>query len=201
MTTTPAREITLQDLGSLCLRATVALAARCARRVRPGMDDLPADFPNRAEALAILDVALANAEDYARAHIMPHAQADSNARAAFEVGEAAYPYRRLGAYAVAHAARAAAAAIQAGERATESTGMEVLASAYGANRVALTAGSGARLDEATTIQVRAAILADYEALRRLCPGSFRDLGDPVDPSEQGPLGVLWPDGVPAAFGH
>jgi hypothetical protein len=199
MTVTRAREITLHDLGNLCLRAAVALAVRCALRVRPIMDELPDDFPDRAGALAVLDAALADAENYARANIIPHAEADTHARAAFQVAEAAFPYQRLGAYAVAHAARAAADAVHAGERASEAAGMEIVAATYGANRVALTAGRGRRLDEETGMQVRAAILADFEALLKLCPGSFRDLGDPVDPSEQGPLGALWPHGVPSIF--
>jgi hypothetical protein len=200
MNTTMPREITLHDLGNLCLRATVALAARCARRVRPMMDDLPDDFPDKEGALAVLDTALSDAENYARANIIHAAEADANARLAFQVAEAAFPYRRLGAYAVAHAARAAAEAVRAGERASEEVGMEVTASAYGANRVALTAGTGNRLDEATMHLIRGAILADFEGLMRLSPGSFRDLGDPVDPADEGPLGALWPNGAPAPFG-
>jgi hypothetical protein len=38
--------------------------------------------------------------------------------------------------------------------------------------------------------------------RRLATGSpqaFRRLGDPVDPSEEGPLGVLWPQGTPSWY--
>jgi hypothetical protein len=193
MTTVATREITLQDLGALCLRATVAFAARCARRVRPGLAALPSDFPDRASALATVDAAIQSAEDYSFARINRHAEAEALAQAALAVAETAYPYRGLAAYAAAHAARAAAEAIRGGERASDSVAMEVLASAYGANRVALTDGTGQRLDDATAARIRTAIFGDFTALQALACGSFRDLGDPVDSSDTGPLGPLWKD--------
>jgi hypothetical protein len=196
MASATVREITLQDLGQLCLRATVAFAARCARRVRPGMNTLPDDFPDLEGALAVCDIAITAAEDYAQAKMIPQAKAQEMATAAMEVAEAAFPYRRLGAYAAAHAARCAAEALRAGEHANDNIAMEVVAAAYGANRVALTGGTGQRLDEDSATKVRAAILADYEVLRKIGGGSFREMGDPIDPSEDGPLGDLWPDGAP-----
>jgi hypothetical protein len=196
MTTATNREITLQDLGDLCLRATVAFAARCARRVQPAASDLPDDFPDVDKAMATVAAAIAAAEAYAQAHISRHAQAEATANAAMDVAEAAYPYRRLGAYAAAHAAKAAAEAIKAGERASDSIAMEVLAGAYGANRVALTFGTGGRLQDPARSVIQAAIYADYAQLRKIAGGSFRDLGEPIDPSEAGPLGPLWPEGHP-----
>jgi hypothetical protein len=193
MATITAREVTLQDLGELCMRATIAFAARCARRVRPGMDELPDDFPDLDKALATIDAAIVAAETYAQARISRYADAEATAQAALQIAEAAYPYRRLGAYAAAHAAKAAAEAIRAGERANDAIAMEVLAGAYGANRVALTDGTGQRQDEPTASRIKAAIFADFEVLRKLAGGTFRDLGDPIDTSEGGPLGPLWPD--------
>jgi hypothetical protein len=195
----PAREVTLRDLGDLSMRATVAFAARCARRVRPPLDELPADFPNHDQALGTVDAAIEAAENYARAQMGRQADTEALAQAAMNVAEATYPYGRLGAFAAAHAAKAAAEALRGGERASTEVVMEVVAFAYGANRVALTGGTGGRLDEETDQLVRAAIFADYEKLRGLCAGTLYDMGDPVDPSEKGPLGPLWAHGVPQAF--
>jgi hypothetical protein len=160
------------------------------------MNTLPEDFPDLEGALAVCDIAITAAEDYAQARMLRRATALEMAAAAMEVAEAAYPYRQLGAYAAAHAARCAAEAIRAGEHANDNIAMEVVAAAYGANRVALSGGTGQRLDEDSAIKVRSAILADYEMLCKIGGGSFRDLGDPIDPSEDGPLGDLWPDGPP-----
>ena len=193
------REVTLRDLGDLSMRATVAFAARCARRVRPALDGLPADFPNHDAALGTVDAAIEAAENYARANMSRQADTEALAQAALDVAEATYPYRRLGAYAAAHAAKAAAEALRGGERASTAVVMEVVACAYGANRVALTGGTGGRLDKESDQLIRAAILADYEKLRGLSAGSLYDMGDPVDPSEKGPLGPLWTQGVPQAF--
>jgi hypothetical protein len=41
-----------------------------------------------------------------------------------------------------------------------------------------------------------AIVADYQAIDHMNLGTFPDLGDPIDPSEHGPLGSLWPAGKP-----
>jgi hypothetical protein len=199
MPVTASREITLQDLGELSLRATVAFAVRCALRVRPGLNDLPKDFPHREKALATVDAAIAAAADYSRATIKPQAQTAALAAAALQIAETTYSYRKLGAYAAAHAAKAAAEATGAGEWAKDAIAMEVVASAYGANRVALNGGTGSRLHESSGGAIRAAIREDFVNLKKISTGTIRDLGEPIDPSENGPLGPLWPDGAAPSF--
>jgi hypothetical protein len=55
-----------------------------------------------------------------------------------------------------------------------------------------------------TYWARDAIWSDYWALVRLSPNRdypqpTRELGDPIDPSEEGPLGTLWPCGEPTWY--
>jgi hypothetical protein len=47
--------------------------------------------------------------------------------------------------------------------------------------------------------VVAALCADAEKLLSMVEGGGNGLGPPVDASESGPLGKLWPAGTPACF--
>ncbi len=170
-----------------------------ALRVRSSVGGLPKGNADLAQAVTTVDAAIAAAADYAAARMRPHAEVEAIAAAAIQVAEAMYPQRRLGAYAAAHAAKAAAEAIRAGEHATDAIAMEVVASTYGANRVALTGGTGGRLNDFTGNMVRAGIMADFSKLKALGGGAFRDLGEPIDVAESGPLGPLWPPGEKPEF--
>jgi hypothetical protein len=189
------REVTLQDLGQLSLRAAVAFAARCARRVQPRFSP-PAEFPHRGQAFEVVEAAIRLAEEYAAATAGDFRTAPTSAQLAFNLGEATYPYQQLAPYAAYHAARAVSKAFPAGERASPEVATEVLAAAYGASRVVVAGGTGTLLDGATRRLVHEALLADFEVLLRVAAGGFGDMGDPIDPSEAGPLGALWPDGPP-----
>jgi hypothetical protein len=192
----PVREVTLQDLGELSLRATVAFAARCARRVQPYFNP-PEDFPHRAQAMQVVEEAILLAEQYAGATASSFANAAAAAKIAFNLGEATYPLRQLAPYAAYHAARAVVKAASAGERATQTVATEVLAAAYGSSRVVISGGSGTPPGAETVRFVHEALRADFEALRALNLGGFCDMGDPIDSSEAGPLGPLWRGGPPA----
>jgi hypothetical protein len=192
----PPREVTLQELGELSLRSTVAFAARCARRVQAQFNP-PDDFPHRGQAFEVIEEAICVAEEYASGTPRPLKQVSAAAKIAHNLGEAAYPLRQLAPYAAYHAAWAVAQAVGAGERATQAVATGVLASAYGASRVVLTGGTGAQPGADTARAVHEALRADFEALRSLNLGGFCDMGDPIDPSQAGPLGALWPSGAPA----
>ncbi|HET6878602.1 MAG TPA: hypothetical protein VFI31_00420 [Pirellulales bacterium] len=47
--------------------------------------------------------------------------------------------------------------------------------------------------------IKAAFSFDLDRLYELRRGDWREWGHPLDPSESGPLGELWPDGTPAWF--
>jgi hypothetical protein len=48
-------------------------------------------------------------------------------------------------------------------------------------------------------ELDAAARADYDRLRELNLGVYPELGQPIDPMENGPLGPLWPKGPPEWF--
>ena len=57
------------------------------------------------------------------------------------------------------------------------------------------------LPEADVEAARAAANVDIRRLTALNLGVAGELSAPVDPSEEGPLGPLWPNGAPAWFPH
>jgi hypothetical protein len=192
------REVTLQDLGALPLRATVAFASRCARRTQPTFRP-PEDFPHRGQAFDAIEAAIRLAEDFARGAAEVPGPNDTTARLVYQLGEATCGLQLFAPYAAYHAAHAATRAASAGERGSEDLASEVLAAAYGACRVVMTSGTGSRPDADSHRRVCAAVCADFDRLRGLALGSFRDLGGPVDATEAGPLGPLWTEGAPPGF--
>jgi hypothetical protein len=172
----------------LTLRGNVAFAARCARRIRP-LVHLRDDAPARAARLQALDAALQLAEDFARGEEVPAGLAQGVAAATHEVAEDTYEVAGFAVYAPAHAVRGVFQAARAAQG--EETFVEVIAAAFGASR-GLVVNSGPGVEQF----VLAALRADFEALLRLHLGRPGELGAPVDASEVGPLGTLWPAGTP-----
>jgi hypothetical protein len=154
-------------LRRLPLCAIVALAVRAAKRERAQFD-LPGDAPYRAAHMADVDRALRMAMDFASGGALP-AEAYAVVGAALDAARAT----ATGAMSMAarHAAFAAAAAVAAVED-PDSVPEKVAFCA----RFRGAGGAGAR--------------ADYERLLALSLGKFPELGDPVDASENGPLGPL-----------
>ena len=192
------REVTLQDLAELPMRGAVAFAARCALRVQPHFNP-PEDLPDRDQAFVVLAEAIRIASAFAQGSIGPFPHADRTARLVYNLGEFTFQYSQLAPYAAYHAAQAVVEATRAGEHANDASATEVVAAAYGASRVALTGGTGVRPNDQTLQVVIRALRADMNQLRELNLGQFRELGEPIDPSETGPLGPLWPEGEPVWF--
>jgi len=179
---THERKIILNELPH---RAIVAFAVRCARRVQP-LYELPEEHPFRLEYIRMLDKALGLIE----AMTSGKSRIDDRL-AAFEAVQAArYPAARYAADqagdghdAVKSACAAedaiAVAANDAGEYAHED------ASRAAAQIAANIADCGA------TAAALADDLQQLQELRQSC-----SCPDPFDPSESGPLGPLWPDGIP-----
>jgi hypothetical protein len=187
------RPIGLDELAQLTMRANVAFAARCARRMRPWFK-LPADAARRIEQTAAVDGAIAVAEEFCRGLSLEIGRAAEAARVAAMVAEETYEDTNYAGFAAVRAAEAAACAEEAVRNPSDSGMIEVVAAAFGAGRV-LAANAGAF----TQHIVVAALRDDIDKLLQLAHGTIQDLGPPVDPSETGPLGPLWPGATPIGF--
>jgi hypothetical protein len=195
----PIRDVSLGDLGELSLRGNVALAVRCARRLRPCLERLPANYPDRQAALKSIDEGIAVAEAFAADQAQDSVRAAAVSFDVLQVAQGAEKFGQYAPYAVSHAIKAAAEALRIGVRANDTDAMEIVACAYGSIRVTLNGGTGYRLPENVANSVRGAVRADFEALRGLRLGGVHEPGSPVDATDAGPLGPLWPDGAPAGY--
>jgi hypothetical protein len=196
-------DFTLEDLQGLPLRAIVAFAARCGRRVEP-IAQLPEAHPGRERRRAAVEAALRLAEGFAKGDEPPSSGPILDAIDASQgITGVGRPCESAGA-AATRAAHAAVAAI----RALESSGADPLQTpwwqtgdmrstagrveriaaelvALNAYTAAAEAASAAGLDGSPP-----AALDDYRNLQRLGLGRYPEPGKPIDPSPRGPLGPL-----------
>jgi hypothetical protein len=191
-----------EDLKKLPLRAIVALAARCARRVEY-LGLLPDDHPDRERSRTAIDSAIRLGEDFARGSpcqgVEPVIREVEACRAAVQ-GDYV---RETAVAAVVRAAHAAASALDALGMRDEPAEVSVMGTrspnpfphladieADLAARDAFTAAVDAAgaLGHADRF-VHGAVL-DFEELMKLDLGSYPEAGRPIDPSPTGPLGAL-----------
>ncbi len=171
---------TEEDLEQLSLRGIIAFAARCAKRVQPRFR-LAKSITGFAEHQRAVSTAVSMAEKFCQ---LP----DINATvAAAGADTAAYDAADAQIHIASSAAACAAAACEAANTAEDAA--PAFDAACAAN-YAMSA-SGDHADEFAE-----AACSDYERLLEADQGIWPDLGDPIDPSEDGPLGPLWPDGPP-----
>jgi hypothetical protein len=194
--------ISTSDFEKLPLRAIVALAARCARRVQT-LGLLPDGCPDSHRCGTAIDAAIRLAEDFARGlpcPAMPTVIRDVETCRAIAPGEYV---RETAIGAAVWATHAAAAAIDSlalrGEPAE--TGVIGLGGSNPFPQLANVAADLAARD-AFTAAVDAAVAAgfgdvfikqamhDYDMLLKLRLGNYPDAGEPIDPSPAGPLGKL-----------
>lgn len=186
---------TEDDLKKLPLLAIVAYAVRCARRVQPVLDTLP----SFAIHGAAVEQAISLTERFCVGKDL-NAAPDAVERAADAAGRTASVAQSFaGGSAVALAAGAAQAAAQATAAVEDSW-----ADSNSADRVARAATYAAgRAGRAVATDryaaVSAATRADYDRLLSLNLGIYPELGLPIDPTENGPLGPLWPEGPPTWY--
>jgi hypothetical protein len=191
---------TSEDLKRLPLRAIVALAARCARRVEQ-LALLPEDHPEAQRYKATVVNAIQLAEDCAKGSPCPALESvvrESETCEAVAEGEFV---RESAMHAIVLAAHAAATAL----RALDLRAVPGEAHMFGAAKpnpfphlADLTADMAAR--DAFTAAVTAAdaegysdafikgAVEDYEKLLKLDLGSYPQAGNPIDPTARGPLG-------------
>lgn len=180
---------TEDELKRLPLLAMVAYAVRCAKRAQPVLATIPS-FATHASAV---EQAISFAERFCIGNDL-NAAPDAAERTADAAGRAAGVARSFaGGSAVALAAGAAQAAAQAAAAVEDSWAQPdsadrvVRAASYAAGR----AGRAVSADRCAAVS--AAARADYDRLLSLSLGTYPDPGQPIDPTETGPLGSLWPE--------
>jgi hypothetical protein len=198
-------DFTVEHLKALPLRAIVAFAARCARRVESHAQ-LPEGHPQRESRRGAIDAALRMAETFARGSDTPP---DDSVVAAVDVirviadGPAGSDDAAAAAAEAAHAAASAWHLTGAGETAKSEPREMKTAEArkylgalthVTADLAALNAFTAAA-DAFVSVGYHnegfvGAALNDYNTLVRLKLGRYPEPGDPIDPSPGGPLGPL-----------
>jgi hypothetical protein len=193
---------TTEDLKKLPLRAIVALAARCARRVEH-LSLLPDGHPELERSRTAVGAAIRLAEDVARGLPCTGVTSTIQEVEACRVITQGDYVRETAIGAVARAAHAAAAAQESLALREEPdevsvTGTrepnpcphlaEVAADLVARN--AFTAAVDAAGAAAHADAFINAATADYERLLKLNLGGYPEAGEPIDVSRAGPLGAL-----------
>ena len=198
-------DFTVEHLKALPLRAIVAFAARCARRVET-LAQLPEGHPQREGRRGAVEAAVGMAEAFARGADEPP---DDSTIAAIDASRGVAGGPAGSADAAAAAAEAAHAASTAWERTgpdeTDKSAAGELKTAEArkflgavthvtADLAALAAFTAA-VDAFTSVGYHNedfvnAALDDYDRLLRLNLGRYPEAGQPIDPSLSGPLGRL-----------
>jgi hypothetical protein len=167
---------TEDEIRRLPLRARIAFAARCARRVQPLFQHLLPDAPEKYRTAVAKAIDLA--ETVATRYVASAARADA---------AVAYGYATAAAAADAAAAAADAAAAAA----------DAAADAATVARAAATAARAAEAAEAADdARALALIRQDFDLLRRLATEKKWDDETPVPPTAFGPM---WPNGLPKGW--
>ncbi len=194
--------ISTEDLKKLPLRAIVALAARCARRVE-SLSVLPEGHEHRDRCRTAIDGAIRLAEDFARGSpcpAVPSVIREVEACRAIAQGE----YVRDTVFgAVVWAAHAAGAAMEGlsvrdeppevglmGTRLPNPFPQLANVAADLAARDAFTAAVDAAVAAGFGDEFIKGSMQDYQTLLKLRLGLYPDAGQPIDPSPAGPLGKL-----------
>jgi hypothetical protein len=193
----------IEHLKKLPLRAIVAFAARCARRVE-SLAQLPEGNPRREARRAAVEAALRMAESFAcAADEAPDESVIATIEASRDDGDDTAV--AAAAAAVAQAARAAASAWHAGSQASDARGApgrrtveagrslgalsHVTADLAAMNAYTAAAEAFVSVGYRNEHFVDSA-LKDYRTLVGLELGRYPEPGKPVDPSPDGPLGRL-----------
>ena len=202
---------TEDDLRKLPLRALVAYAARCARRVQ-SIFILPSSNHNfERDAVAVAN-AILSAEEYARGKDVNCMEAYAAATAAAtsaqsakdvptgfqalnaanSAAEAAYSVYAAASDLSSNNAIATKAFMIASEKLNLEKALTIVRAEATVNFAARSSAFAANATQSSIALIR----TDYNNLLKLSLGTLPDMGILIDPSEDGPLGVLWPNGTP-----
>ncbi len=176
-------------LDELPLRAQLAYAARCARRVI-NLFRLPSNHPEFARCCKSLGGAIRLAESFAAGIDVDAeelAQVEGGALCAVTASSEMQPSNERAAYA-ANSAYAAFCAVKAAV-ASQGAGSSGGETERFAQAVMLARDAAIAADDSVARIAR----ADWELLGRMQLGRFPDFGEAVDPAENGALGPLFKD--------
>jgi hypothetical protein len=195
--------ISTEDLKKLPLRAIVALAARCARRVQSL--SLPPDdhHPDMDRCRTRVDGAIGLAEDFAKGSPCGAAPPVIREVEACRAIAPCESVRETALAAVVWTAHAAAAAMEGlglrdlpaevsvtGEREPDAFPQLANVAADLAAREAFTAAVNAARAVGFADEFINGTMQDYQTLLKFKLGFYPDAGQPIDPSPAGPLGPL-----------
>ena len=194
--------ISTEDLKKLPLRAIVALAARCARRVEY-LSLLPDGHPDRDRCRTAIDGAIRLAEDFARGSPCPAVPIRDpgcrglsgdragrvRARDGGRRGRVDGP-RGRGGDGRPRPARRAGGSQPDGHATAEPFPQLANVAADLAARDAFTAAVDAAVAAGFGDEFIKGAMQDYQTLLKLGLGSYPEAGQPIDPSPAGPLGQL-----------
>ncbi len=177
-----------EQLRQLPLRALVAFASRCARRVQ-SFYVLPEDHPTKQTSTAAIDTAIRVAEEFAMGGAVDVKKTAAALRDAEESFAVVQEEEDAGEGAT-HAAKASLAAVGAANiafavQSAEWSGEEIWTAIEAAGESMI----AAMPDTETATR---ALAFDLETLAELDLGQFPEIGETVDPMEDGPLGSLNP---------
>jgi hypothetical protein len=198
-------DFTIEHLKRLPLRAIVAFAARCARRVET-LGQLPEGEPERERRQSAIDAAIRLAEDFARGANTPPDPAVIERIDAIRAGAGGSLSSQAATAAATAASHAAASAWHAlgtrederykpPEGRTAEAGRFLGALGHATVDLAALNAYTAAVQAFGAVGYRnedfvAAALNDYGTLIRLNLGRYPDAGEPVDTTQDGPLGPL-----------
>jgi hypothetical protein len=175
--TKPSAELPPEHLARLPLRAIIALLARNARRVQPLFARGPAEDAD-PENLQAIEEAIRSAEDFANGA----ARVADDGTAAFAVAMQCSDQNSPVAFAAALAACSA----------DHAAGIGVFPEAEGEALATAVEALGYFTDALPEGIDCGPAWADFTALLARGEPSFPELGTPIDPSDTGVLGPLWP---------
>jgi len=198
-------DFSVEHLKQLPLRAIVAFAARCARRVED-LAQLPEGHPEREGRRKAVEAALRMAEDFARGSTAPPEESVAEAVKASRTLAGGPLSSDNAATAVAEAAHAAVSAWHVvgtrnvgedkapGTRTPDAKKFLGALEQITADLAALDAFTAA-VEAYGSVGIHdepfvAAALDDYNRLLRMNLGHYPEAGDPIDPSPEGVLGPL-----------
>jgi hypothetical protein len=178
------KEVSIEELTCLPLRAVVAYAARCARRARPQYVGAEED---------VLDQAILIAERFAQGKLLPFG---FSLDVPYRVAKTTItPFPTMAAYSAAHAAQAAVLASDPGDKDRRDVAFWAYQASVASGSALLPSANPMLMPDVSERRLQAQ-RADYDSLMSLNLGKFPDLGQPVAASENGSLGLLWPEGPP-----
>jgi hypothetical protein len=196
-----------QQLQGYPFLAIVAFASRFIRRVEPLTEGVPQQHLGPFNLAVYVTEQYANKERGAIDATWAAIEiAEAAAEAAWAVESSGSREALKGGARALMAAEAAVRAMKAGIEATEIGGAAAVALAHeaatwAARTVSLAITAAAEAIDAPDEIIIAAVLSDLDHLETMVldpPGTH---GMPIDPSESGHLGPLWPEGTPEWFSN